>query len=255
MLKTNCSVILNVYKRPHMLNRQIEAILDQTIGVEPEDIHVWYNPSGVFQDIPKNRKVNTYASSWNTKFFGRFTIPMLCRTDYIAVFDDDNIPMPGWFESCLNVINEEETNGILGGVGITILSKETYKKSGVTRLPIENTGWNGYHLDETVRVDYVGQTWFFRREWAKYMWWEDPVTWDNGEDIMFSYLSQKYGGINTFVPPHPEGVPEIWSTDFKTAWDAGRDSNASWRKKEHTPTRDLVHLHCIDNGWKTVHGL
>ena len=238
-----------------MLNRQIEAILDQTIGVEPEDIHVWYNPSGVFQDIPKNRKVNTYASSWNTKFFGRFTIPMLCRTDYIAVFDDDNIPMPGWFESCLNVINEEETNGILGGVGITILSKETYKKSGVTRLPIENTGWNGYHLDETVRVDYVGQTWFFRREWAKYMWWEDPVTWDNGEDIMFSYLSQKYGGINTFVPPHPEGVPEIWSTDFKTAWDAGRDSNASWRKKGHTPTRDLVHLHCIDNGWKTVHGL
>jgi len=238
-----------------MLNRQIEAILDQTIGVEPEDIHVWYNPSGVFQDIPKNRKVNTYASSWNTKFFGRFTIPMLCRTNYIAVFDDDNIPMPGWFESCLNVINEEETNGILGGVGITILSKETYKKSGVTRLPIENTGWNGYHLDETVRVDYVGQTWFFRREWAKYMWWEDPVTWDNGEDIMFSYLSQKYGGINTFVPPHPEGVPEIWSTDFKTAWDAGRDSNASWRKKGHTSTRDLVHLHCIENGWETVHGL
>ena len=37
------SVILNVYKRQHMLETQIQAIKDQSIPIKIEDIHVWYN--------------------------------------------------------------------------------------------------------------------------------------------------------------------------------------------------------------------
>jgi glycosyltransferase involved in cell wall biosynthesis len=37
------SVILNVYKRPYTLEKQIESILNQSIEIKPENIHVWYN--------------------------------------------------------------------------------------------------------------------------------------------------------------------------------------------------------------------
>ena len=37
------SVILNVYKRPYSLEKQIESILNQSVKVNPENIHVWYN--------------------------------------------------------------------------------------------------------------------------------------------------------------------------------------------------------------------
>ena len=40
------SVILNVYKRPEMLERQISAIKNQSVKVESKNIHVWYNAEG-----------------------------------------------------------------------------------------------------------------------------------------------------------------------------------------------------------------
>lgn len=237
-----------------MLDRQIDAILGQTIPVEPHNIHVWYNWAEGFSPspAPAEQNVKTYYSSWNTKFFGRFTLPFLCRTPYIAIFDDDNIPEARWLENCLTVINTPETNGILGGVGV--IMKNTKKKSlRKNEKPLYRIGWNGWHLDHTERVDYVGQTWFFRKEWAKYMWYEEPRNWDNGEDIMFCYLAQKYGGINCFVPPHPDDNTELWSTDYNTAWREGRDENASWRLAGHREVRESIMWHCIDNGWKTVH--
>ena len=249
------SVILNVYKRPHTLDRQVEAVLAQSVEVLPENIHVWYNESGLRNPAPVNKSVKTYRSSWNTKFFGRFTLPLLCRTKYIAMFDDDNIPNGDWFKSCLEVINNPKTDGILGGTGVTIVSTSNGKIRGKRRMPIVKTGWNGDHLSETRRVDYVGQTWFFRKELAKYFWLKDPVSWDNGEDIMFSYMAQKYGGVNTFVPPHPSSNPDVWSTDFQTAWKEGRDKNASWRKKKHISTRESIFKECIANGWQTVNNL
>jgi len=239
------SVILNVYKRPHMLERQIESILDQTILVIPTDIHVWYNQSETDQPNPKDVRIKTYRCNWNTKFFGRFTLPALCRNEYIAILDDDILPGERWFENCLNVINTEATNGILGGAGVTLLSKNTWNK----------VGWNGEHSEKSERVDYVGQSWFFRKQWSQYMWYEEPYSWDNGEDIMYSYLSQKYGGINTFVPPHPEGDKALWSTSSDVSMSVGRDRNASWRAAGHHTVRNAAYAHCMDNGWKTVNNL
>lgn len=237
------SVILNVYKRPHMLDRQIEAVLAQSVYVKAEDIHVWYNTSGFEQFPPNNKNIKTYACNWNTKFFGRFTLPLLCRTNYVAVFDDDVIPQKNWFMNCLDTISNSDTDGILGGSGVII--------GDMKRKPFKH-GWNGNHNMNAERVDYVGQAWFFRQEVSKYMWYERPFTWDNAEDVMFSYLAQKHGGINTFVPPHPDNYKDMWCTDKGTSMSVGRDVNASWRKAGHTSTRSLVYRHCIDNGWKTI---
>lgn len=241
---SNISVILNVYKRPYTLELQIEAIKNQSIKIDSEDIHVWYNMSDIEQFLPKDEKIKTYECNWNTKFFGRFLIPLILKTEYIAIFDDDTIPQKDWFKNCLDTIQNPETNGILGGSGV-ILYQKSYK-------PFIKVGWNGIHSNKTERVDLVGHAWFFRQEWAKYLWYEKPYSWDNGEDIMFSYLAQKYGNINTFVPPHPEDNKNLWSSDFQKGVEIGNDKNASWLKNSHYNERDKICEYCINNGWKTV---
>jgi len=238
------SVILNVYKRPHMLEKQIQAIKNQSIPIKSENIHIWYNKSDVIQYFPIDKDIRTYACNWNTKFYGRFTIPLLVRTPFVAMFDDDTIPQKDWLKNCLDTIENKETNGILGGSGVIILSRRY--------APNQKFGWNAGHSNKTERVDLVGHAWFFRQEWVKYMWYEKPCSWDNGEDIMFSYLAQKYGNINTFVPPHPETNKDLWSADAKIGNEVGNDANATWLKNSHYGERDIICSYCIDNGWKTV---
>lgn len=241
------SVILNVYKRQHMLEKQIEAIKNQSVEVKPENIHVWYNKSDIVQSLPLDKEIKTYISNWNTKFWGRFTIPLMLKTPYIAMFDDDLIPPKDWFKNCLETIEKPETNGILGGSGVVVDCKGYH--------PHHKFGWNGGHNINTERVDLVGHAWFYRQEWIKYMWYEKPFTWDNGEDIMFSYLAQKYGGINTFVPPHPENNKDIWCTDYQTGMRVGMDEHSSWRIGDHIGVRGQICVHCINNGWKTVNNI
>ena len=235
------SVILNVYKRPHMLEKQIEAVLNQSVPVDPKNIFVMYN--GTDEPLPNNKNVKTMRCNWNTTAYGRFVPLLFAKTEYVAVFDDDDIPMPRWFESCIKTM--EEVNGILGSTGVIVPRMNDPK-------PYYKYGWNAVRNEKTERVDYVGHAWFFRQEWAKYMWYEDPIVWNTGMDMWFSYQAQKYGGINTFVPPHPVGDMDIWGTEPKTGMKVGKDRNASWRKKGWTGDRHKLHWQLIDKGWDTV---
>ena len=230
-----------------MLEQQIQAIKEQSVEIKPENIHVWYNKSDVVQYFPENKEIRTYTCNWNTKFFGRFTVPLLLKTPFIAMFDDDTIPQKDWLKNCLETIEKPETNGILGGSGV-IIQQKSYN-------PFNKIGWNGEHSDIPKRVDLVGHAWFFRQEWTKYLWYEKPYSWNNGEDIMFSFLCQKYGGINTFVPPHPENNKDLWSSDYNIGVKVGSDANASWLQGSHYGERNEICIHCINNGWKTVNNI
>lgn len=168
------------------------------------------------------------------------------KTPYIAVFDDDIIPGRKWFENCLTTI--DKVNGILGGSGV-ILQSNAYR-------PNTKIGWNGIHSSKIEKVDLVGHAWFFRKEWAKYLWYEEPVSWDNGEDIMFSYLSQKHGGIYTFVPPHPEDDMEVWGNSPVHDNNYGVDQHATFLHDEkHFYVRDEICREYISRGWKTINKL
>jgi len=237
------SVILNVYKRPDKLEQQIQAIKNQSIPVLSENIHVWYNNGDVPQQLPTDKKIKTYQCNWNTKFYGRFTISLLCKTKYVAIFDDDILPYKDWFKNCVECIEKNE--GLYGASGVLLNSSKSY--SGHVKF-----GWNGIHSNNIERVDLVGHCWFFKQEWAKYLWYEQPVSWDNGEDIMFSYLLQKYANINTYVPPHPENNRNIWSCVPEYGRTVGSDKNASWLMKSHIPLRDSIVIECIKRGWKIV---
>jgi hypothetical protein len=258
------SVILNVYKRPYTLNAQIKAILNQSIGIKGEDIHIWINTpeegleqvDKVYYDsLTKNGSgVKIYFCSYNTKFWGRFTIPLMCRTKYIAMFDDDIIPGNKWLENCVNTLETEEERHphkiapILGGSGIQVKTK-AYRPNNVI-------GWNGQHSSSTIRVDLVGHAWFFKQEYTTAMWMEKPPSWDNGEDMFFSYIVQKLMGAPTLVPPHPEDDVEMWSNVPARDNDWGYDKNAhSLTQTNHIPLRNKIVADLIDRGWKTVRNI
>ena len=240
----NISVILNVYKRSYTLKDQINAILAQSVEVKPEDIHIWYNTpedgqhGQYFPDIPG---IKTYWCNYNTKFFGRFLIPLLCKTEFIAMFDDDIIPQPNWLQNCLDSMEKKE--GIYGGIGV-ITNGKTYEPRTVV-------GWNGIHSDEITQVDLVGHSWFYRQEWARFLWDEPPVSWDNGEDMMFAYVCQKQG-IDSFVPPHPESDKSIWACDRGVGNQLGNDMASSWRIRNYITDRDKIVMELIKRGWKTL---
>jgi hypothetical protein len=244
----NISVILNVYKRGYTLEKQIEAIKSQSVKIKSENIHIWYNTpeDNSEQYKPKDLKIKTYNCSYNSKFWGRFTIPLLCNTEYIAIFDDDIIPGPKWFENCLNSIKSRD--GILGGSGVIT--------NGKTYTPNIKVGWNGMNNNTPTNVDLVGHAWFFKQKYAKFMWEETPPSWDNGEDMFFSYIAQKHG-IPTYVPPHPENNKSLWSNDRTKSntngTDWGVDSNAhSLVHNNHLSLRNDIVVKLKQRGWKTI---
>lgn len=186
------TVILNAYRRPANLEKQVQAIRAQTCP--PKQIWVWVNDHEDLQgyDFSKLDVDRVIRNDYNWKFYGRFAAALLAETKYVAIFDDDTIPGVRWFENCLDTMRASP--GILGSAGV-ILDAETYN-------PHTRCGWPTQNV-ETTEVDLVGHAWYFEREWLKYLWSEPPTTWDNGEDMQFSYLAQKHGAVKTYCPPHP----------------------------------------------------
>jgi hypothetical protein len=230
------TVILNGYNRIEYMQEQIDSINNQTIKCD--DIMLWYN-KGESEQLIFNNNIKTAFCNYNFKFHGRFAFALLAKSEYIALFDDDCIPGSKWFENCLNVMKESE--GILGTTGV-ILNSINYEDS-------YKIGYNSILNDNIEEVDLVGHAWFIKRDWLKYMWYEYPISWENGEDIQFSYLCQKYGGIKTFVPPHKKDDIESWG-NIKSHYSA--DEFASYKKQNHATLRDFIVGKAIENGWKTV---
>lgn len=240
--KEKITVILNCYRRPEYLAEQIQAIKNQS--VQPTEIWVWVNnhkdnESYDFDALDVDRVFN---NSYNWKYYGRFAAAMLAKTKYVAFFDDDTIPGNKWFENCISCMQEEE--GIMGGAGVILKNK---KYQGHDRF-----GWSSKNVNK-VKVDLVGHAWFFKKDWLKYVWMEDPLTWDNGEDIHFAYTAQKHGNIPSFCPPHPPGHPELHSS--LKGYKYGVDDKASSAVRNHNvfyQERDEIVAHSIKNGWDII---
>jgi len=247
-IEKSITVILNSYRRPYNLEMQIEAIREQT--EKPAHMWLWINHHDDNKDFDHGSLDvdRIFDNDHNWKFYGRFAAALLADTDYVAIFDDDTIPGKRWFENCLN--NMEENEGIQGSAGVILKSPEYYMDHDRCGWPTQNP--------TSQRVDLVGHAWFFKREWLQYLWREKPFTWDNGEDIQFSFLAQKYGGINTFCPPHPPGDKSLHGSTMGN--ELGIDSKATSTNQaishqQFFHERDLCVQNAIKSGWDTVLGL
>ena len=110
--------------------------------------------------------------------------------------------------------------GLLGTVGIRI-------HADVGTYPLKRYGWAEINNSKPIEVDYVGHSWFFKREWLSYFWRELPQMDHDmliGEDMHFSVMLRKYANINTYVPPHPKDDKSLWGSQPDTAWSIGTES-------------------------------
>lgn len=241
------TVILNSYRRPYNLELQVKMIREQT--KKPTQIWLWVN------DHEDNRGFDysslgidrVFQNDYNWKFYGRFAAALLADTKYIAIFDDDTVPGYRWFENCLTTMEAQE--GILGSAGV-VLDDKFYVQHRRVGWPSQNS--------EITQVDLVGHAWFFKRDWLQYLWREMPTTWDNGEDIQFSYLAQKYGNIQTYCPPHPSTDKSMHGSILGN--ELGVDSkatstNGAVSHQQFFSERDLCVQTAIKGGWNTVRGI
>jgi hypothetical protein len=243
----NITVILNAYRRPYNLKMQIESLRNQ--NVPPKQIWLWVNAhednEGFdFKSLDTDR---VFHNDYNWKFYGRFAAALLADTEYIAILDDDTIPGSKWFENCLSTMDTHE--GILGSAGI-ILNDKHY-------LQHERCGWPSQN-DEITEVDLVGHAWFFKREWLKYLWQEEPTTWDNGEDIQFAFMAKIHGGIPTYCPPHPSDNKELHGSILGNELgidDKATSTNSAVSHQQFFSERDVCVAAGLRKGWKTVRGV
>lgn len=233
------TVILNSYKRAEYLPEQIKAIDNQSI--KAKEIMVWSNkPEDQPQYNLDDLGVKAVYANHNFKFHGRFAFGLLAQTEYVAFFDDDTIPGPEWFKSCINEIEKEDL--ILGTTGV--------RYEGDAYDPHTKFGWNGVNNSKLEYVDLVGHAWFMKRSTLKYLWEEYPLSWENGEDIQLSGFAYKFGGIKTAVPPHLANNKESWGSTKGMI--LGNDKNASHWKSNHTPLRNKISSELIKGGYKKV---
>lgn len=209
------AVVLNAFKRTEYLELQLDAIENQT--VKPSEIYVWQNTGSVIPEHLKSRFILAECSE-NLGVWARFAFALNINADYICVFDDDTVPGEKWFENCIDTIKEHD--GLLGTRGLRYQSPKRYH-------PFEHYGW-GNPNEETMQVDIVGHSWFFRREHLAMFWSEMPpkdASHIAGEDIHFSYMLQKFG-LATYVPPHPKNDKALWGSLPEHGNKIGMDNNA-----------------------------
>lgn len=233
------TAILTCYRRPQHLQLQIDAIRKQSVDVE--DIWIWKNYHEDNANFNyKDLGCKVFDCNHNWKYCGRFAAACLVDTPYTAIFDDDTIPGPKWFENCLR--EHENHPGIYGGVGVKLLTNNSYQ-------PNKRFGWVSQNK-ETVEVDLVGHAWFFPAHYIKHMWQEKPI-WANGEDMHFSAMCQIHGGIHTYVPPHPITERPLWSSLHGV--NLGLDSVASSSPNRHQQfylERNKCVQRLVELGWK-----
>lgn len=252
-VNVDVSVILSAYKKPETLKLQLEAIRKQTL--KPKEILLFQDGIKENYQIKFNEDLlsefdNVEICTENSGVWKRFDFAnRIAKSEYVCIFDDDTIPGPKWLENCMTEMLKQE--GLYGTIGILLEKPETYPAN--IYKDYYRIGWEG-NLDFTARVDFVGHSWFLKKEWLKYLF-EDTEQYQKykyvGEDMTLSYKLKQHG-INTFVPPHPKENQEYWGSLSKYAVTLGnQDGAVSRNPKNITLMNEFVNL-MIKNNFITI---
>ena len=135
--------------------------------------------------------------------------------------------------------------GVLGTNGVVLLD---VKRGSDKRF---NIGWFN-PCEKTFEVDYVGHSWFIRRE---YLNWMLKKTYKNkfkysGEDMCLSYACLEHG-VKTYVPAHPKNILSLWGSIPKYGIEYGTDKSAALSLSpvnEAEKQRAVIEMH--NDGWR-----
>lgn len=197
------AVILTVYRRPHLLARQLRAIAEQTL--RPDRLLVWqnYHP-GVPAVAPRGEDV--IHASTNLGVWPRFDAARWLGCEQVCVFDDDTMPGPGWIESC-----SQRPAGLYGAVGLCF-------EPGGTHWPRRFVG-PGSDADQV--VDVVGHSWFMPVAVIETMQsLTRPRELAAGEDYAIAEAAYRLA-LPVVVPAQPEADRSVWGTTEQSLGDDG----------------------------------
>jgi GT2 family glycosyltransferase/tetratricopeptide (TPR) repeat protein/2-polyprenyl-3-methyl-5-hydroxy-6-metoxy-1,4-benzoquinol methylase len=202
---------------------------------------LWANePDNPLRATIAVQKLNrTVICSDNAHVHARFALALTAPTEYVAIFDDDALPGPNWFASCLRVM--DRTPGILGSAGVRLQGNGYQQRT-----------LHGWHtpIAETVEVDLVGHAWFLRTEWIHYLFAVPAVVGINGEDIELAARVWRLAGVRCWSPPHPLEDRSVWGS--VRGVELGSDAVALSRRPTHLQERDQVVRTEIAAGWKPL---
>ncbi|MBN1382602.1 MAG: glycosyltransferase [Deltaproteobacteria bacterium] len=245
-MKPSISVILTSWARPQYLEEQVERILNQS--VKPVEIILWYNKPpnklGIFERkqlirFKNDRYVKKILCDYNFGIVPRFTLASCLEGEYVCIFDDDTMPAERWFENCLEHVDKDRV--ICGTIGLRYLSRTDLK----TEKP--RMGWEAMNRKLEI-VDTIGHCWFFRREWARFFWDEEPLMRTFGEDIHFCAMLQRHG-IRSACPPHPSGDRSLWGS---VKPELGVDNVAISVRSDRSMDFWKIVRHELERGFKPV---
>lgn len=238
MEKLNITTIIQIYKRPNYLQEQIEAVKNQT--VKSDKIVIVHNEGEIKFKYPKDIQL-VYANP-NLKFHLRYAVGLLMNTEYISMLDDDTIPQPRWYENCIETIKKHNCICVTNGRIVDRKNKTQY-----------GPGWSNPSNNERL-VDFGGHALFFKKSTLKYMWYDEIIEYNTGEDIQLSANAQIYGNIPTYVPPHPRENKNLWGADPEKSMKYGCDEMSSWivNKETHNSERFKLFDEYVKKGWKLV---
>lgn len=243
------TVILSAYKRLEHLSKQVQHIKDQSI---PTNIWIDYT-------IPENYQMYDLMSLYpdckitirpnhNLFHIGRFYHGLNADTEYLFICDDDQLPGRRYLESCINYM-EQNGDCIIGAYGVRLnpLSEGYTSK--------ENFGWHDLiskKNNKVQEVDMIGQSWFMKTKHLKVIAYENPSSRKNGEDLFFSFMTQKYSKIPMIILPHTSDNPEEWSTEPNFAFKVGTDKHSTSFMPNHQSLRDKAVKEYRNKGWKLI---
>ena len=247
--ETDISVtaVMTLFKRPETLAMQLDAIERQTL--KPAEILLFQDggSSATIPDELRVRLTKVEISHVNVGVWGRFKFALgNAKSTYVCMFDDDTIPGERWLENCRTQMQEQE--GIYSTIGIKMVKPRNYPR-GCVRF-----GWDNPNKARR-QVDFGGHAWFFKRAWLPWMFMDNEdvrALKICGEDMSLSCQCLKYGGIKTFVPPHPRGDTSLWGSLPSTARKLGDSDVGISNNKENKAKYNLAVCMLLDKGWQPV---
>lgn len=243
------TVVCNLYKRPECLVKQLKALEQQSL--KPKEIFLFQDGiSDSYKvellDTIKQKFAQIKIADCNMGVWERFKLALEATTPYVCIFDDDTIPGNRWLENCHFCMQQQE--GIYGTNGIVMTDDKQYPLGGY--FPV---GWKG-PVSECTEVDFVGHSWFLKKECLKYMF-ENTEKFQAlkymAEDMCLS-VKAKEKGIKTFVPPHPISDKTLWGSSPIFGDRFGNSIEALSFNTDNLKLMKKAMRMLVKNGWKPI---
>ncbi|KAJ3012234.1 hypothetical protein HKX48_006375 [Thoreauomyces humboldtii] len=242
--KNGYTAIVASYKRPYIIHRILDAIMNQTVAPQEVWVSVFASP---FENEtraavesythPLNIPVKLVMGKPQLKYWARFQLGLQAPTKYTVYFDDDCLPGSNALRNFLHVQNvkDGEYRGLYGKKGHVspVQDADNRKADYIDAWQLEP--------ERITRADVVGGIWFVETRWVELLWHETPVSYLTGEDFHLTYVLQKYGDIPTYVFPVDKADPtsllhspdywEISAAGDTTQAAEGNAFNAAWLRE------------------------